>query len=123
MKTAYEAYHQDSILALPREQLLIRVYDALLLRIDEARRALGSGDRGRAGLAISRSLDIVSALRDALDSSTGAVCVPKLDRLYRTVSQWLVDANLKQSPQLLDSSRRVIGTLKEGWDGAVLALR
>lgn len=123
MKSGYQAYHQDGVLALPREQLLLKIYDALLRRIEEARRAVDGGDRGRAGAAISRSLDIVAALREALDPATGATCVPKLDQLYRTVSNWLVEANLHQSPQLLESSKRVIGTLKEGWDGAVLSAR
>ncbi len=123
MTTAYQAYQQDSVMALPAEQLLLRIYDALLRRIEEARRALNSRDRARAGVAISKSLEIVSALREALEPTTGAPCVPKLDQLYRTVSTWLVEANIQQSPQLLDSSRRVIGTLKEGWDAAVLSLR
>jgi flagellar protein FliS len=123
MRTGYQAYQQDSVLALPREQILLRIYDALLRRIEEARLALDGGDRGKAGVAISKSLDIVSALREALDPATGATCVPKLDQLYRTVSSWLVEANVRQSPRLLESSRHVIGTLKEGWDGAVRTAR
>ncbi len=123
MTTAYQAYQQDTVFAMPPEQLLLRIYEALLRRIEEAKRAIGSNDRARAGVAISKSLAIVSALREALDPSHGAECVPKLDQLYRTVSTWLVEANMHQSPQLLDSSRRVIGTLKEGWDAAVLSLR
>ncbi|MBM4016343.1 MAG: flagellar protein FliS [Planctomycetes bacterium] len=123
MKTGYQAYQQDSVLALPREQILLRIYDALLRRIEEARLALEGGDRGRTGVAIGKSLDIVAALRDALNPVIGAECMPKLDQLYRTVSAWLVEANLQQSPQFLESSRRVVGTLKEGWDGAVRSAR
>ncbi len=123
MSTGYQAYQQDSVLALPREQILLRIYDALLRRIEEARQALDGGDRGRAGVAIGKSLDIVAALREALDPATGAACVPKLDQLYRTISAWLVEANLQQSPRFLESSRRLVGTLKEGWDGAVRAAR
>lgn len=123
MATAYQSYHQESVLSLPREQLLLRIYDALLRRIEEARCALGEDDRARAGRAITRSLEIVAALRDALDPSVGADCVPRLDQLYRTVSNWLVEANVRRSPELLDSSKRVIGTLKEGWHGAVLSER
>ncbi|MSR46773.1 MAG: flagellar protein FliS [Planctomycetes bacterium] len=123
MTTVYEAYQRDSLLAMPREQLLLKIYDALLRRIEEARRAVEHGEPGRAGLAIGKSLDIMAALRDSLDAKTGAECVPKLDQLYRTVCQWLVEANMTQSPRLLESSRKVIGTLKEGWDGAILSAR
>src|SRR5262245_3882333 len=113
MQNAIDTYQQDAVLSLPREQLLLRIYDALLLRVEDARLALAAGDRGRAGRAISKAFDIVSALRDALDASTGAECVPKLDQLYRTVCSWLLEANLTQSQELLESSRRVLGILKE----------
>lgn len=123
MTTAVDTYRRDAVLALPREELLLKIYDALLLRITEAERLVGAGERAAAGKAISKAFDIVTALREALDPATGAACVPHLDRLYRTVSAWLLEANLTQAPALLQSSRKVVGTLKEGWDGALVATR
>jgi flagellin-specific chaperone FliS len=121
MASALDTYTSDGILALPREQLLLRIYEALLLRIQEAEGALKTGARARAGLAISNAFQIVTALREALDPSVGAHCTSKLDQLYRTVGSWLLEANLTQSQDLLRSSRRIMSTLKEGWDGAVRA--
>lgn len=121
MTTPAEIYQRDAVLAMPREQLLLQIYDALLLRIREGEEAIARGDRGRAGKAISKAFDIVTALREALDPQAGAACTPQLDRLYRTVSAWLLEANLKQSGELLRSSSRILGTLKEGWHGAVQA--
>jgi len=121
MARGFDNYATDSILALPREQLLLRIYDALLFRIQDAEAALRDGERARAGLAISNAFEIVSCLRQALDPTVGAACVPKLDQLYRTVGSWLLEANLTQSQELLRSSRRIMSTLKEGWDGAVRA--
>jgi flagellin-specific chaperone FliS len=63
----------------------------------------------------------VSTLRESLDPTVGASCVPRLDQLYRTVGSWLLEANLTQSQELLRSSRKIMTTLKEGWDGAVRA--
>ncbi len=123
MTTAIDTYRRDAVLALPREELLLRIYDALLLRLHEAEEAVVAGERPRAGKAISRAFEIVTALREALDGSTGAECVPRLDQLYRTVSAWLLEANLTQSPALLRSSRKVVGKLKDGWNGAVAAAR
>jgi flagellar biosynthetic protein FliS len=121
LATALDTYTSDAILAMPREQLLLKIYEALLVRIQEAERALNTGARARAGLAISNAFEIVTALREALDPSVGAHCTSKLDQLYRTVGSWLLEANLTQSQDLLRSSRRVMSTLKEGWDGAVRA--
>jgi len=119
MTRLVDTYRRDAVLALPREALLLRIYDALLLRIDEAEKAVTRGDRILAGRAISRAFDIVTALRDALDPTAGADCTPRLDRLYRTVSAWLLEANVTRSDALLRSSRRILSTLKEGFDGAV----
>ena len=119
MANAVETYRRDAVLALPRSELLLRIYDALLLRIQDAEDAVGAGDRARAGRAINKAFDIVTALREALDPEAGADCTPKLDQLYRTVSAWLLEANLTQSAALLRSSRKILGTLKEGWNGAV----
>jgi len=121
MGSALESYASDTVFSLPRGELLLRIYDALLVRIQDAEAALRSGDRARTGLAISRAFDIVSTLRDSLDRSVDAACVPKLDQLYRTVGSWLLEANVTQSADLLRSSRRIVSTLKEGWDGAVRA--
>lgn len=121
MASALETFTTDAILALPREQLLLKIYEVLLLRIREAEGALETEERARAGLAISSAFEIVAALRDSLDASVGAHCVAKLDQLYRTVGSWLLEANLTQSQELLRSSRRVMTTLKEGWDVAVRA--
>lgn len=121
MARALDTLTTDAILALPREQLLLRIYEVLLLRIREAEGALEAGARARAGLAISSAFEIVAALRDALDPGAGAHCVAKLDQLYRTVCSWLLEANLTQSQELLRSSRKIMSTLKEGWDGAVRA--
>ena len=121
MATAVETYRRDVVLALPKEQLLLKIFDALLLSIDDAEQALAAADRPRAGRAISKAFDIVTALREALDPSAGAACTPQLDQLYRTVSAWLLEANLTQSGELLRSARRILGTIKEGFDAAVRA--
>ena len=121
MTNALDTYRRDAVLALPRERLLLRIYDALMVRLQDAEEALGAGQRARAGRAISKAFEIVSALRESLDPAAGADCTTHLDRLYRTVSAWLLEANLRQSPDLVRSSRKILGTLKEGWEGAVRA--
>lgn len=123
MANATDVYRREAVLSMPKEDLLLRILGALLLRIDEAEAALASGDRARAGRAISRAFDIVNALREALDPGAGADCVPQLDRIYRTVSAWLLEANLTRSTELLHSSRRVLACIKEGFDGAAASTR
>jgi flagellar protein FliS len=116
-------YKSDSILSLPPEQVLLRLYEGLIVRLEQAQTLFEGGDRARAGTAITRSLAIVNALREALDRSVETPAVPMLDQLYGVVSQWLLEANLKQSKDRIQNSLKVLRTLKEGWDGAVQQIR
>ena len=112
-------YQADSILSMPPEQILLRLYDALVTRLVDAEQQLEQGNRKQAATAISRSLHIVTALREALDPSIEADAIPNLDRLYGLVSQWLLEANLNQSPDLVRNSTKIVKTLRDGWTQAV----
>ncbi len=118
-----DVYKSDGFLSMPREQVLLRLYDGLLRRLSEAERMLENGDHQGAGRSIGKALAIVTALREALDPTVEADAVPLLDQLYGTVSHWLLEANLNRSAERISTSRRIVTTLKEGWDGAVSQIR
>ena len=117
-----QTYKEDSLLSMPREQILLKLYDGVLLRLRTARNRIESGSRAEAGQAVTQALSIVAALREALDRSVPADALPRLDELYETVSHWLIEANVHQSVESIDSCLQILGTLKEGWDGAVQQL-
>ena len=122
MNQITQTYRQDSILAMPREQILLKLYDSLLLKLEDARQRMEGNDRAGAGQAISQALSIVAALREARDHSVQAEATPQLDGLYQTISTWLLEANRHQAVEPLESSCQVLSILKEGWDGAVREL-
>ncbi len=117
--TLVSTYQQDKFLSMPKEQILLQLYDGLLRRLQDAETLLSQGDQKQASQAIGKSLAIVNALREALDFNVGAEAAPLLDQLYGTVSHWLLQANLEQNTAHVTSSRQVVSLLKEGWDGAV----
>ena len=119
MRRLADTYRQDSVLSMTPEQVLLRLYDGLLLRIAEAERALADGQRGLVGEAVGRALDILGTLRESLDVNSEAAAVPQLDQLYETVSHWLLQANLHQSDEPLQNSRRVLEVLQRGWKDAI----
>jgi flagellar protein FliS len=122
MNVLSQTYHNDSVLSLPPGQLLLRLYDCALMRLQQAEEMLRAGNQPEASRALSKGLAIVSHLRENLRLDTEAEAAPLLDELYGVVSHWLLDANLNQDAVPIQNSRRVLSTLKEGWDGAVQEL-
>lgn len=119
MRRFADQYLQDSLLSMTPEQVLLRLYDGLLMRIAEAEQELAQGSRAAFGTSIGAALDIVAALRESLDHESGAEAVPRLDQLYETISHWLLTANLKRSAAPLQSCRQVLEVLQEGWKNAI----
>lgn len=117
-----QAYVRDSVLSMSPEQILLKLYDCALLRLQQASDCLSGGNRPGASVAISKALAIVYALREALDRDCGSTLVPKLDQLYGVMSHWLIDANSRQVAEPIQNCREVMSTLKKGWDGAVAQL-
>ena len=115
-----DTYRRDSVLSMNSQQILLELYKVLLLRLEQAEEHLRVGNRAKTGSAISEALAIVSALSESLDRGSEARAVPLLDTLYRTVSDWLLEANLRQDASRIESSHRVLAVLKRGWDEAVL---
>jgi len=112
-------YQTDAVLSMTPEQLLLKLYEHAVRKLAEARQRMIARDPAGAGAALSRVIAIVGALRAALDLDVEAQAVPLLDRLYATVNDWLIEANLRQEPEPIEASQRILSTLKEGWDGAV----
>lgn len=65
---------------------------------------------------ITRVLDIVQALRRALDHSAGGQVASTLDALYEYMELQLFKANLTNDPALLDEVYKLLNTVKQGWD-------
>lgn len=120
MNNFASTYRRDSVLSMNSQQILLELYKVLLFRLEQAEEHLRLGNRAKTGTAISDALAIVSALSESLDRGSEARAVPLLDTLYQTVSSWLLEANLHQDARRIESSHRILATLKQGWDEAVL---
>ena len=114
-----QTYQESAVLSLTAEQVLVRLYDSCLRRLEQAEICQRQGNRSAMGLHITKALAIIDALQEALDRDMELDLIPRLDQLYQTVRAWLVEANLQQQSSPLQSSRRILGILKEGWDGAI----
>ncbi|WP_449106061.1 flagellar export chaperone FliS [Pseudomonas mohnii] len=85
-------------------------------RIAQAKGAIARNDVAQKGVLIGKAIGIVGGLREGLDLEHQAEALADLDSLYAYMSKRLVEANVKNDPEILNEVARLLITVKEGWD-------
>lgn len=99
---------------------LIRIlYEAAVQSVDEAVRALQSGDILKRGRAVTKTIEILSELRIALRYDVQPEYCRTLAGLYSYMQSQLIRAHSEQSESLLLEVSRLLQTLLDGWTGAI----
>jgi flagellar secretion chaperone FliS len=99
---------------------LIRIlYEAAVQAVDEAVRALQSGDILKRGRAVTKTIEILSELRIALRYDVQPEYCRTLAGLYSYMQSQLIRAHSEQSESLLLEVSRLLQTLLDGWTGAI----
>lgn len=65
---------------------------------------------------ISKAIDIIGGLREALNLEAGGELATNLDALYDYIQRRLVEANLRSDDAILDEVADLLRPIKEGWD-------
>ncbi len=98
-------------------KLIQMLMQGCLRRIAEAKGAIQRGDMALKGEAIGKAMNIVSGLQASLNKEVPAALPQQLDSLYDYLQRRLLEANMKNSVELLDEVAELMRTVKEGWDG------
>jgi len=85
-------------------------------RIAQAKGAIARNDAAQRGVLIGKAIGIIGGLREGLDLENQAEALVDIDSLYAYMSKRLVEANIKNDPEILNEVARLLITLKEGWD-------
>ena len=107
-------YLQDSINTASPGQLLVMLYDRLVLDLMQAEEAFRTEDRETAGERLNHAQEIVLELRTTLDVDAweGA---PGLANLYSFLLTELIQANIKRDVVKVASCRALIEPLRDAW--------
>ena len=119
---AAAAYRQNSILTASPEKVLKLLYEGAIRHLERSRLFLAdpkTSHSSEAGESIGRALSIVGELRTALDHKIGGEVSKKLEQLYEFTEHQITQANLTRTSTPLESSLRVMRTLKEAWDAVI----
>lgn len=101
-------------------QIVLMLHDGALRFAAEARAAMESGDRARAGERIGRAQAIIQTLAGTLDAEKAPELCENLAGLYAFASRRLLEANLQQNAALLGEFETTITPLRDAWRELVI---
>jgi flagellar protein FliS len=114
-------YLADSVTTASPAQLLVMLYDRLVLDVVRAEDALRAGDRDAAAQQLMHAQDIVIELRTTLDTSTWTGA-SGLAQLYAFLLAELISANVQADADKVAACRGLIEPLRDAWREAAASL-
>ena len=99
-------------------RLIQMLMEGALDRMAQAKGALSRNDLPQKALLITKAIDIIIGLRQALDEEKAEDkdAMQQLDSLYEYMTVRLTQANAANDPELIDEVARLLITVKSGWD-------
>jgi len=115
-------YLAETVATASPGQLLVMLYDRLVLDLTQAEEALRAGDRPAASERLIHAQDIVSELRGSLDVTVwdGAA---GLAQLYGYLFSLMIKANVRADADLVVECRGLVEPLRDAWREALVATR
>ena len=108
---------ETGVAAASPHKLIVMLFDGALMSLNIALMNMRTGNIGEKGKAISRAITIIdSGLRASLDKKVGGEIAEGLDSLYEYMSERLLQANLKNQPELVEEVQRLLTELRDAWN-------
>lgn len=104
-----------SVESADRHALVSMLFNGLTSNLLKGISALEHNDVSVKVAAINKSLDILDALRSALDFDKGGELATHLDQLYEYMQRTLVSANKDSNNQALLEVSGLIDDIKQAW--------
>jgi flagellar protein FliS len=123
MRHGYNDYQRAQAETADSGELLLMLFDGALRFTKQAIENIDKGDVPRKCEAISRAFAIVAELHGTLDFELNDEISGNLASLYLFILERYSRANIRSESQPLEEVLTVLGTLREGWVGAVEQVR
>ncbi len=121
IKNPYANYKEQSISTMTKGEMLKTLYDVLLKKILQSKKALEKKDFTVANAELQKSQLIIQHLQKTLDTSYDIS--GSLNSLYDYCNRLLVDVNIKKDPAQLDEVAKIITGLRDAYVQADKNLR
>lgn len=114
-KNARAAYVKNDLEHLSREEIVVKLYQALRIRLQASIEEINDGNIAKKAEHLSRALAIVIELQASLDMEQGGEIAVNLNDLYDYLISDLMMANLKNDIQKINDALKVVEPLLEAW--------
>lgn len=114
-----QRYHQDGMSVTPGPQLVVKLYERLLLDLHKGKQAIAKQQIELSHTELLHAQDIVFELNMALDVDAwdGG---PALRSIYEHLSARLIEANVQKSVEIVNECIDVVAPLVEAWQEALV---
>ena len=123
MHNPHDQYRRTRIMTASPGELLVMLYDGVLMRIKRARLHFERGEWEPAGEYLGRCQDILHELMATLDADKAPELAESLLRLYNYTSRRLIEAIGEKSVEALDEVHGLLQPMREAWAEANRQLR
>ncbi len=98
-------------------RLIQMLIDGAIEKVNRSKFFLKQNKLGEKGHHISWAISIIGGLKASLNHEAGGDLAGTLDSLYDYCTDTLVQANIENSEEKLNSVLNVMNEIKQGWDG------
>ena len=118
---AYQSYQAvdlgaQTAKASPLELVLI-LMNGLLDELARARAHIEHARFEAKANSLNRSVAMLNGLSSALDTDSASEVVEQLAELYDYCARRIHEAGIRMDVALIDETARLLGTVREGWEG------
>jgi flagellar protein FliS len=107
---------QTGVMGASPHRLIAMLYQGARQAVAQARMYLQQGNVPARGDAITKAINIIeSGLQSALNMDAGGEIAARLDALYTYMAHRLLEANVRQSDEVLVEIDGLLATLEEAW--------
>ena len=121
-KRGLDSYRSTRVESAPTEQILVMIFQAAVLRQENAIKALESGNNGEAHTLLHEARILFGEVLAGLDDDVFPELCSRLRRLYGWCMRELIAAEGEQDPDKIRGVMRVTQSLLEGWTEAARRL-
>jgi flagellar protein FliS len=108
---------ETGVVAASPHKLIVMLFEGTIVALNSALLHMRAGHIEQKGKAISKAIQIIEeGMRASLDKKSGGEIAANLDALYGYIVQCLVQANLRNQPEMLEEALTLLTDLKSAWD-------
>lgn len=121
-KRGLDSYRSTRVESAPTEQILVMIFQAAVLRQQNAIKALENNNTGEAHTLLHETRILFGEVLAGLDDDVFPELCSRLRRLYGWCMRELIAAEREQDPDKIRGVMRVTQSLLEGWTEAARRL-